>query len=146
MKPLENIWLKNTLTNMAKLVDANLIIRFLIKDNPTQSEAAQKIFISLKESLILHDIVLTETVWTLLSVYKLTKQEIVEKLLKILELKNIVANHSLLINSLLLFRDYNISFIDAYLLAYSGDQKLEGIYSFDKGLDKIKKVKRFEPK
>lgn len=131
---------------MAKLVDANIIIRFLINDDPAQFKAAQKIFISLEENLILPDIVLAETVWTLISVYKLTKKEIVEKLLKILELKNIVANYSLLTNSLLLFRDYNISFVDAYLIAYLRDQKLEGIYSFDKGLDKIKDVRRFEPK
>lgn len=131
---------------MGKLVDANLIIRFLIKDDLTQFKAAQKIFTSLKEDLILSDVILAETVWTLISVYKLTKREIIGELLKLLELKNIIANYSLLTNSLLLFRDYNISFIDAYLLAYSRQNKLDGIYSFDKGLDKIKDVKRLEPK
>lgn len=89
--------------------------------------------------------VLAEVVWTLHSVYKLTKQEIIENLLKLLELKNLTANFHLLINSLLIYRDYNISFIDAYLIAYCEEKKLEGIYSFDEGLNKIKTVKRFKP-
>lgn len=135
----------NIAKNMAKLVDTNLIIRFLVKDNPTQFEAAQKVFSSLNEKLILADLVLAEVVWTLLSVYKLGKHEIVEKLLKLLELKNLIANFHLLINSLLIYRDHNISFVDAYLVAYAELEKLEGIYSFDKDLDKIKEVKRFKP-
>lgn len=131
---------------MAKLLDANLIIRFLIKDNLSQFEAAQKLFSSLNENLVLTDLILAEVVWTLHSVYKLTKQEIIEKLLKLLELKNLSANFHLLTNSLLIYRDHNISFVDAYLAAYSEEEKLEGIYSFDKGLDRIKSVKRFAPK
>lgn len=131
---------------MAKLLDTNLIIRFLIKDDPTQFEAAQKLFSSLDENLILTDLVLAEAIWTLHSVYKLTKQEIIEKLLKLLELKNLTANFHLLVNSLLIYRDFNISFIDAYLIAFCEQNKLEGIYSFDKDLDRVKEIKRFEPK
>ena len=130
---------------MAKLLDTNLIIRFLIKDDLSQFEAAQKLFNSLDENLVLSDLSLAEVVWTLHSVYKLTKQEIIENLLKLLELKNLTANFHLLINSLLIYQDYNISFIDAYLLAYCEEEKLEGIYSFDEGLDKIKSIKRFKP-
>lgn len=130
---------------MARLLDANIILRFLIKDNLPQFESAQKLFHSFNENLVLPDLVLAEVVWTLHSVYKLTKQEIIEKLLELLELKNLTANFHLLTNALLLYRDYNISFIDAYLIAYCEQNKLEGIYSFDKGLDKIKSVKRFRP-
>lgn len=130
---------------MAKLIDTNLIIRFLIKDDPDQFEATQKLFSSQDENLILPDLILAEVVWTLHSVYKLTKQEIIEKLLKLLKLKNLTANFNLLINSLLIYRDYNISFVDAYLIAFCEQNKLAGIYSFDKGLDKIKSVKRLKP-
>lgn len=130
---------------MAKLIDTNLIIRFLIKDDPDQFEASQKLFSSQDEDLILPDLILAEVVWTLHSVYKLTKEEIIEKLLKLLELKNLTANFDLLINSLLIYRDYNISFVDAYLIAFCEQNKLEGIYSFDKGLDKVKSVKRLKP-
>lgn len=130
---------------MARLLDANIILRFLIKDNLPQFESAQKLFHSFNENLVLPDLVLAEVVWTLHSVYKLTKQEIIEKLLELLELKNLTANFHLLTNALLLYRDYNISFVDAYLIAYCEQNKLEGIYSFDKGLDKTKSAKRFRP-
>lgn len=139
------MWSKSILNIMGKLVDTNLIIRFLIKDDPYQFEAAKKLFSSSDQDLILPDLILAEVVWTLHSVYKLTKQEIVEKLLKLLELKNLIANFHLLINSLLIYRDHNISFVDAYLTAFCEEEKLEGIYSFDKDLDKIKTIKRFKP-
>lgn len=128
-----------------KLVDANLIIRFLLKDNLIQAESAKKLLTETPERLILTDLVVAEIIWVLQSIYKLTKQEIVEKLLKILELKSLIANYSLLINSLLIYRNHNISFVDAYLAAYVDNEKLEGVYSFDKGLDNIKEIKRFEP-
>lgn len=145
MRLLENFWQKSIAKNMAKVVDANLIIRFLIKDDPDQFEAAQKLFSSQDENLVLPDLILAEVVWTLHSVYKLTKQEIIDNLLKLLELKNLTDNFYLLTNTLLIYKDYNISFIDAYLIAFCEQNKLEGIYSFDKGLDKIQSVKRFKP-
>lgn len=130
---------------MAKSVDANIIIRYLIKDNLTQAERAKKLFTTSVEELILTDLVFAEVVWVLQSVYQLPKQEIIESLLKFLKLKKLSCNYPLLINSLLIFQDYNISFIDAYLIAYCENQNLKGVYSFDKGLDKIKTIKRFEP-
>lgn len=130
---------------MAKLVDTNLIIRFLLKDNLTQAEAAKKLLTQSNESLILADIAVAEIVWVLQSVYKLQKQEIIEKLFELLKFRSLVANFSLLTNTLLIYRDYHISFIDAYLTAFCEQEKLEGIYSFDKGLDKIKEVKRLKP-
>lgn len=128
-----------------KLVDTNLIIRFLLKDNLAQAESAKKLLTETPEGLMITDLVVAEVVWVLQSIYQLTKQEIVKKVLRLLEMKGLITNHTLIINSLLLYRDYNISFVDAYLAAYAEVGKLEGIYSFDKGLDKIKSVKRFKP-
>lgn len=130
---------------MAKLVDTNLIIRFLLKDNLTQAEAAKKILTQSDQDLILTDIAVAEIVWVLQSIYKLKKQEVVEKLLKVLELRSLIANFSLFTNSLIIYQNHNISFVDAYLIAYCEQEKLEGIYSFDADLDKIKEIKRFKP-
>lgn len=128
-----------------KLLDANLIIRFLLKDNPPQAESAKKLLTETTERLILTDLVIAEVVWVLQSIYQLTKQEIIEKILKMLELKSLIVNYPLFVNSLLIYKDYNISFVDAYLIAFCEQNKLEGIYSFDKGMDKIKSVKRLKP-
>lgn len=129
---------------MPKLVDTNLIIRFLVNDNPQQALAAEKVF-KQSSDLIITDIAVAEVVWTLQSFYTFSRQEIVEKIFKFFQSKNFIYNQELLFNSLFLYLNYNISFVDAYLAAFCELEKLEGIYSFDKGLDKIKQLKRFKP-
>lgn len=131
---------------MAKLVDTNLVVRFLLKDNLTQAEAAKKLLTQSNEDLILTDIAVAEVVWVLQSVYKFQKQEVIEKLFELLKLKSLITNFPLLTNSLIIYQNHHISFVDAYLVAFCEHNKLEGIYSFDKDLDKIKGIKRFAPK
>lgn len=128
---------------MPRLVDTNLLVRFLVNDNSEQALAAEKIF---KEpNLVLADIVFAEVVWTLQSFYNFPREEIVEKLYKLLQSHAFVCNRELILNSLFLYLNHNISFVDAYIIAYANLENLEGIYSFDKGLDKIKSIKRFKP-
>ena len=129
-----------------KLLDANFVLRFLLKDHPLQSQAVKEVLESKNETLLLQDLAVAEVVWVLTSVYKLSKEDIAEKIYNLLSLNSIFSNKSLLIRVLYFYRNFNISFIDAYLTAFCEQEKLEGIYSFDKGLDKIKLVKRFEPK
>lgn len=128
-----------------KLLDTNFILRFLLKDNLQQFQIAKKIFNDPMANLYITDMVTAEIVWILTSFYKFSRDQITEKLFLLLNLPSIQSNKSILIRSLYLYRNFNISFIDAYLSAYMEEEKLEGIYSFDKGLDKIKSVKRFEP-
>ncbi len=132
------------LLNMPKLVDTNLIVRFLLNDNPQQALASEKVF-KQSSDLVITDIAVAETVWTLQSFYGFSRQEIVEKIFKFLQSKNFICNQELLFNSLFLYLNHNISFVDAYFAAYAEIEKLEGIYSFDEGLDKIKTIKRFKP-
>ena|SRR3989344_3881929 len=128
-----------------KLLDANFVLRFLLKDHPLQSQAVKEVLESKNETLLLQDLAVAEVVWVLTSVYKLSKEDIAEKIYNLLSLNSIFSNKSLLIRVLYFYRNFNISFIDAYLTAFCEQEKLEGIYSFDKGLDKIKQIKRFEP-
>ncbi len=129
-----------------KLIDANIIIRFLLKDHPIQSPAAKKLLSNFQERLLLSDVAAAEIIWLLTSYYKLSKEEAVEKIFSIFNFPNIESNKPILIRTLYFYRNFNIDYIDAYLAAYSEEEKLEGIYSFDKGFDKIKQVKRFTPK
>lgn len=129
---------------MASLVDANLILRFLTEDATEQTNIVKKLFAQSKD-LILTDLTIAEVIWVLKSVYKLPKQDITEKFLYLLNLDIFTANYPLLNRALELFNNYNISFADAYLVAYAEEENLEGIYSFDKGLDKVGTIKRLEP-
>lgn len=129
---------------MASLVDANLILRFLTEDVTEQTNLVRKLFAKSKD-LILTDLTAAEVVWVLKSVYGLPKQDITEKLLYLLNLDIFIVNYSLLTRALELFNSYNISFADAYLVSYAEIENLEGIYSFDKGLDKVGVIKRLKP-
>lgn len=127
-----------------KLVDANLIIRFLLNDNLVQAESVKKLF-QTKNDLVLTDLTMAEVVWVLKSVYKFSKEEIVLKLKNLLSSQSLICNSHLLEESLNTFNRYNISFADAYLVACCKISKYTAIYSFDQGLDKVKEIKRVEP-
>lgn len=130
---------------MAKLLDANLALRYFLNDLPEQAKAVEELVKKTEVKLVLTDLVVAEIVWVLQSTYKLERFDIANKIKALINLKCIESNKTLLEKTLIYYVEYNISFIDAYLAAFSDQYKLEGIYSFDKGLDKIKEVKRFEP-
>ena len=127
-----------------KLIDANIIIRFLLKDHLTQSPA-KKLLENLEENLLLTDVAVAEIIWLLISYYKLSRKEVVEKIYPILNLPSIDCNKPVLIRALYIYKNFNVDYIDAYLAAFMDEENLEGIYSFDKDFDKIKDIKRFEP-
>lgn len=128
-----------------KLLDTNVLIRFLLKDHLTQSPAAKILLSNFQENLLLTDVTLAETIWLLTSYYKLPKNKTVEAIYPILNFPNIKSNKAVLIRALYFYRNFSIDYIDAYSAAYAEEEDLEGIYSFDKDLDKIKEVRRFEP-
>lgn len=129
-----------------KLLDANIIIRFLLKDQQKQFIAASNLLKDFEQDLLLTDVTVAEVCWLLTSHYKFSKEEAAQKIYSILNFPNIQSNKSILIRSLYFFRNFNIDYIDAYLAAYAEKENLEGVYSFDKDLDKIKEIRRFEPK
>ena len=130
---------------MAKILDTNLIIRFLINDYPQQADKVEKILKDVSEELILTDVVVAEIIYVLQSNYKLSKEATVDKLYKLIQNSTLICHRELIFNTLFIYLNHNISFVDAYLLAFCEQENLEGIYSFDEGLDKIKSIKRFKP-
>lgn len=129
---------------MASLVDANLIIRFLLNDNVKQAQAAKELFAS-PQKLHLPDLVVAEVIWVLKSVYGTSKEEIISKVQYLFKLDIFICNDKMLNKSLLIYLSHNISFVDSYLVAYAQVKKMDKIYSFDRGLDKVKSIKRKEP-
>lgn len=124
-----------------KLLDTNIIIKFLTKDTPQQAEEIENLFKKAKkEELEIPDFILTEVIWVLLSFYKLEKIKVIEKLEGILSFEKFKLNRVILRKTIDIYRDYNISFVDAYLgaLAITGDYPK--VYSFDKRLKKIEGI------
>ena len=66
-----------------KALDTNVLVRFLVKDDEQQAKAAYRRFKEAetnKEVLFIPVLVVLETVWVLESVYKVTKQEILDSI------------------------------------------------------------------
>lgn len=71
-------------------VDTNILLRFLLEDDSALHGQAKKIFKKAEDGLLeiyLDEVILAETIWVLLSVYKLEKQEICQAMTKLLTCK-----------------------------------------------------------
>ncbi len=118
-----------------KIVDANIILRYLLNDHDELSVKAAKI-IENNEVLLLNEVV-AEIVYVLEKVYNVKNDEIRDTLLDLFNYENIsVDEFEVLAEALHLFGRKRLDFVDAILIAYS---KVKGhqIYSFDKKLNKL---------
>jgi len=129
---------------MEKVLDANIIIRFLVDDDKEKADAIEKLIRS-NETLILTDLTIAEIIWVLSSYYKEPKKDIVKKITALIHLPSIKCNKKVMITALNFFEKHNIDWIDAYLAAYNKENDLKEIYSYDLDLDKIKSIKRLTP-
>lgn len=130
---------------MAKtLVDTNLIIRFLVNDDPEKAHRVKKVLQEAKNTNVLLDTVVAEIIWVLTSYYEQDKLSIVEKIRALIHVKTISCNNILLDRSLTVWENNNLSFIDSYIIATAETQDLK-IYSYDYKFDKIPSITRLEP-
>jgi len=129
---------------MATILDANIIIRFLVNDEKEKANAVEQLLQSDK-ILILSDVTISEIIWVLSSYYEEKKTDIIEKITALAHLPSIKCNKKTILTALVLFKKHSIDWADAYLAAYAEESGLQEIYSYDRDLDKIKKIKRLEP-
>lgn len=122
------------------LIDTNLIIRFLVNDDPQKVSRVEKLLKEKNNSNILLDTIVAEIIWVLTSYYSLQKKEVVDKIGALIHVDTIECNEFLLSRSLTIWEENNISYIDAYLAAvaelgkitlYSYDTKLRSIITID---------------
>lgn len=114
------------------LLDANYILRFLLKDNLEMYEISKECIIN--NDCTITSEVLAEVVFVLLKVYKAEKQDISKSLIDILKYDSIIMNDkNTIIKSLEIFKIKNLDFVDCVLCAKS---KQYTIKTFDKKLNK----------
>ncbi|HIP14449.1 MAG TPA: PIN domain-containing protein [Sulfurimonas autotrophica] len=119
------------------LLDTNVIIRLLMRDNEEHYKIAQSFFVALEaeeKHAILLDIIIGEIVYVLKSFYKQDKKYIADRLKLLLQYENLeVSNRAIIIEALEVYEKRNIDFADAILCA---KKNLEGyeVMSFDKDL------------
>lgn len=104
-----------------RMIDTNIIIRFLTNDHEIHSPAAFELMkraVEGKIILYLDPMAVAESVWVLQSVYKFTKPDIADKLIKLVEFEGIDSpQKDVLLLALELYHRYNVDYADAFLAA-----------------------------
>lgn len=123
----------------AKLIDTNIIIRYLVEDREDKQHA--KIFelferIELKaEHIYIDNLVIFESYFVLTSCYSIPANEVIEKLLSIIAFSGIEMESKTLIQSALTrIGEKHIDLVDAYLIELAINKNMQ-IYSNDKDLE-----------
>lgn len=120
-----------------KIIDTNIIIRFLTNDPPHLADKAQQLIQQAKpHQLIIPDLVIAEIIWVLLSFYQLDKMTVIDKIDSLIACDKFDLNRPIIEPALQFYRLYNISFVDAYLLSLSLN-KNNPLISFDQDLNKV---------
>jgi len=133
----------------ARAIDANVILRFLTRDQPEQAERCKVLFTRLEageEIVYLPEVVVSEVVWTLRSFYKWPPKRIQRFVGHMVALKGILLqDRGKLLHALALFAERNINFSDALIAAEMLARGYAEIYSYDRDFDKVTGVERVEP-
>ena len=123
---------KNTI-----IIDANVILRYLLKDNKKFYKEAEALFDDVfsgkKKIWIMHSVI-AEVVYVLLKLYSVPRKEIAEALTELVKIKGVnVQDKEVLLDAFKIFKNRNLDFVDCLLCAYS---KKYLVISFDKKLNK----------
>lgn len=126
------------------LLDTNLIIRFLVNDNPQKVNRVEKLLTDKNNTNILLDTIIAEIIWVLSSYYSLKKTEVIHKIRALIHVDSIECNAVLINRALTFWEENNISYIDSYLVAVANLGNIP-IFSYDHKLKSIKGITVKEP-
>ena len=121
-----------------RLPDTNVILRYLLADEPRHHEKAAKFFEKVRtggEKAVILESVLVECVYVLTKFYKVPREEAAMKLRELLHYKGIAnTDREELVGALSLFAEKpSLSIVDCILSAKAGKSKA-ALFSFDEAL------------
>ena len=120
-------WLK-----IMKLIDTNVILRYILNDHEELSEKARLIIDG--EDVMIVGQVVAEVIYVLKNVYNATREEIAAALLDFCEIDNVsLENEEILICAIEEYGSNNLDFVDLLLYSYQKHLGVE-VVTFDKKL------------
>jgi len=138
---------KRTQQNLPFL-DTNVFLCHLHQNDPVQSAKATEIFSNIEKGklhVITSDFVILETVFTLQRSYKVSKVDIANAVLPLIELSGIMLIGKKRYRRIFsLYTTTSLGFVDCYHVVFMKQRKLNKIISFDRGFDKVESLKRLE--
>jgi predicted nucleic-acid-binding protein len=130
------------------LLDSNVILRFLLADDPKQSPNTTRTFTAAaRGAYLLHldPLVVAECVYVLMGEFERDRKFVALALRQIVESAGIETEQkTLLLEALRRFSETRVDFQDAWLAAKSSEDKI-AVASFDRDFDRFADVTRFEP-
>lgn len=119
-------------------VDTNVLLRYLLKDEPAQAERARALFGN-QAGVLITDVVIAETVWTLLGRrYQADKAEVIVAIESLLEEPFVEFEDNRVIwRALQNYRETDAGFADALVVqkalsvALKNGRELQAMYTFD---------------
>jgi len=129
-------------------LDANVILRYLLRDDEGLYRKAESIFIAIESGEIegyLDSVNLGEVVWVLKSFYQLPLTEIRDGLLSILKLDHLIMDDKdRYVTALTLYAHSVKHFGDACACTAAVDHCAGRLFSFDRKLDRVPGILRKE--
>ena len=129
-------------------VDTNIFVRHLVQDHPRLGAKATAILARIEVGELVArttDTVIFETVFTLSSVYKLSRPDLVASLLPLIELPGLVLPGKEAFRAAFdLFLTTNIGFADCYHAVLMQRLGLNEVLSFDRDFDRLPGITRRE--
>lgn len=116
-------------------LDTNVLVRYLVQDDPTQSRHAARLIESMTVASpgFISQVVLVETVWVLESCYDADAGKIVEILETLLRIGSLVVERADVVwRALHQFRQDGGDFSDALIMATASDAGCTAVHTFDK--------------
>jgi predicted nucleic acid-binding protein len=133
-----------------RIIDTNVILRFLLGDIADQAAKARRLFRDAETglvTLVIPEVVLVEVVHVLRKIYVLEKSSIVNALRNLIRFPGVetLTPVAVLVRALENFEAVNAPWPDALIAAYASSLELPEVYSFDVHLDKFEEVVKLEP-
>lgn len=118
-----------------RVIDANIILRIILRDDEELFEHAKSVVQSEKCTIL--NVIAAEVVYVLNKVYKIDRKELAEAVLEILDVENINPDEPKVLKAALkIYGEKSLDFADCLLIAYHMIYGYE-ICTLDKKLTKI---------
>jgi predicted nucleic-acid-binding protein len=124
------------------VIDANVILRYLLADHPERFQKAKTFMTQVKSGEVgafIPEGVLVECVYVLLKFYQVPRAEIARTLASLLTYRGVVnEDRGILLKALQLFGDKNVDIVDALVRVISSEKGWL-FFSFDKDLKTLER-------
>lgn len=132
-----------------RIIDANIILRYLTNDVQHQAERAGLLLAKVEagsEKVFLPDIILADIIWVLEGYYKQSREQIREWITTILSLQGLeFSDKNVALDALDIYVDTGIDWSNAFVAGQMVNRGIMEIYSFDRHFDRARTIKRVEP-